>query len=65
MSKICPKCKSLLIKKFGNKVYIRKVSGRTVKKIGIPATTNSLDGIFTHLKTKIKLYRGLKKEKKT
>ncbi|MDD2516171.1 MAG: transposase [Candidatus Gracilibacteria bacterium] len=30
--------------------------------IEIPNTTNGLEGVFGHLKTKVNLHRGLKKE---
>jgi hypothetical protein len=33
-------------------------------KINIPKTTNSLDWLFTHLKTKIKIHRWLKKKRR-
>ena len=33
-------------------------------KIGMPNTTNSLDGTFSHLKTKVRVHRGLKLHRK-
>ena len=33
-------------------------------ELGIPNTTNSCDGSFAHWKSKVKLHRGLKKERK-
>lgn len=34
------------------------------KELGMPNTTNTLDGSFSHLKEKIRLHRGLKKSRK-
>ena len=33
-------------------------------KLGIPNTTNSLDGMFTQLKAKLSIHRGLRKDRR-